>query len=374
MNKRIIILAAVLLLIVSIIYFIESNKIGRQANNNLIKTQASNKLIEKTQATESNFDYSGPELVGISGYLNTGNRTITIKQELEKGNIVLVDFWTYTCINCIRTLPYLKDWDAKYRDKGLTIIGVHTPEFDFEKDYDNVQAAVNKYEIKYAVVQDNDYETWQAFRNSYWPRKYIIDIDGKIVYDHIGEGGYSDTEKKIQELLEKNGMIINENISDEKTAQRYQLTPELYLGYGFALPRNQDIGNTEGLQPEKTIEYEMAKNLVRNVIYLKGKWKSNNDYVESKQANATLILNYTASSVNIVADNLKSDPIIVEVFIDDKYLTEEIAGDDLKFDGDKSFVRINEPRLYNIVKGEYGSHKLTLVVSEEFGLNAFTFG
>src|SRR5919107_290699 len=118
-----------------------------------------------------------------------------------KGKVVLVDFWTYSCINCIRTLPYLVDWNEKYADKGLVIVGVHSPEFEFEKNVDNVKAAVQKYGIKYPVVQDNDKGTWDAYENRYWPRKYLIDNEGYIRYDHIGEGGYAETEKVIRSLL-----------------------------------------------------------------------------------------------------------------------------------------------------------------------------
>lgn len=367
-NKKLIVLIIIISTIIAAIYYIEFNKNDNNHKNSVVK-----KEFQQSETIKIKAEYSGPELAGISGYINTDSN-LTIARELKKGNIVLIDFWTYTCINCIRTLPYLKGWDSKYRGKGLTIIGVHTPEFEFEKDYENVKAAVDKYEINYAVVQDNDYETWRAFKNSYWPRKYIIDTYGKIVYDHIGEGGYAETEKKIQELLEKRGMNIDENISEETTIQKYRLTPELYLGYGFALPRNQDIGNKEGLQPEQTVDYNFPEILAKNIVYLQGKWKSNSDYVEAKQSNASLILNYMASSVNIVSDNLDS-PVVVEVFINDKYLSKEQAGDDIQFDKEKSFVRITEPRLYNIIQGNYGSHKLTLIAkSEGFSVNAFTFG
>jgi thiol-disulfide isomerase/thioredoxin len=138
-------------------------------------------------------------LAGISGYINThdGFRL----SEIVGKKVVLVDFWTYSCINCQRTQPYLNAWYKKYKDAGLEIVGVHTPEFAFEKDRANVVAAVEKFGITYPVVQDNDYQTWGTYGNRYWPRKYLIDIDGYIVYDHIGEGGYEETEEKIQELL-----------------------------------------------------------------------------------------------------------------------------------------------------------------------------
>ncbi|MBI2138258.1 redoxin domain-containing protein, partial [Candidatus Woesearchaeota archaeon] len=148
-----------------------------------------------------------PELAGIAGYLNTDGEEIRIADYRGK-KAVLIDFWTYTCINCIRTLPHLAEWDKKYRDKGLAIIGVHTPEFNFEKEKKNVEMAIKKYGIPYPVVQDNDYATWSAYQNRYWPRKYLVDADGFIRYDHIGEGGYDDTEEMIQKLLMELGPEI----------------------------------------------------------------------------------------------------------------------------------------------------------------------
>ncbi|HET6726981.1 MAG TPA: thioredoxin family protein, partial [Nitrososphaeraceae archaeon] len=131
-----------------------------------------------------------PEFTGIASYINTNATQLS---DL-KGKVVLVDFWTYSCINCIRTLPYLVDWNHKYSDKGLVIVGVHSPEFEFEKNIDNVKQAVTRFGIKYPVLLDNDHGTWNAFQNSYWPRKYLVDSEGYIRYDHIGEGGYVETE------------------------------------------------------------------------------------------------------------------------------------------------------------------------------------
>ncbi len=188
-----------------------------------------------------------PELQGIVSYLNTDG----IRLSDLNGKVVLIDFWTYSCINCIRTLPYLKEWHSKYSDKGLEIIGVHTPEFEFEKDYDNVKMAVEKYGIKYPVVLDNDYKTWNAYKNQFWPRKYLIDANGFIRYDHIGEGAYEETEKKIQELLAEMGSKVDQEISKPQNVIDVNPikvnTPELYLGYKFA---RASLGNSEGFQPE----------------------------------------------------------------------------------------------------------------------------
>src|SRR5918911_1771989 len=142
-----------------------------------------------------------PEFAQISGYINTPNNNNPLTLSSLKGKVVLVDFWTYSCINCIRTIPYLNDWNQKYADKGLVIVGVHSPEFEFEKNYDNVKAAVQRLGITYPVVLDSDHGTWNAYGNQYWPRHYLIDAQGYIRDNHIGEGGYEQTEKTIQSLL-----------------------------------------------------------------------------------------------------------------------------------------------------------------------------
>jgi len=140
-----------------------------------------------------------PEFAETNEYINTA----PIKLADLRGKVVLVDFWTYTCINWIRTIPYLVDWNEKYANNGLVIVGVHTPEFEFEKNIDNVKAAVDKFGLKYPLVQDNDKGTWNAYENRYWPRIYLVDTEGYIRYDHIGEGGYAEIEKVIQSLLQE---------------------------------------------------------------------------------------------------------------------------------------------------------------------------
>lgn len=140
-----------------------------------------------------------PEFVGITGYINTEELMLA---DL-RGKVVLVDFWTYSCYNCVNTIPHVVGWHEKYADRGLVIVGIHTPEFAFEKDPDNVRAAVEKFGIRFPVLQDNDYQTWKAYENRYWPRFYLVDTEGYIRYSHIGEGNYSGTEAMIIELLKE---------------------------------------------------------------------------------------------------------------------------------------------------------------------------
>lgn len=358
-TKDIIAVVVIIAIILAIIY-IQSNKVAPE-----LAAQG------PVQLKEGKYP-KAPELAGITGYLNTQPG---IKIADFRGKVVLIDFWTYTCINCIRTLPFLVDWDKKYRDQGLVIIGVHTPEFEFEKDTANVKAALVKYGIKYAVVQDNNYETWNAFNNHYWPRKYLIDKDGYIRFDHVGEGGYDETEKKIQELLAETGHnVTSMNISHlPDLTPTAPITPELYAGYGYASQRGENIGNTEGLKQDQVVDYKLPSPLPENVINLEGKWKSNFGDLQA-QGMSSIILGFTAKAVNIVVGP-GSEGTRMEVFVDDKYVSKENAGTDVQFDGDKAFVSIKEPRLYNVVNNGYGNHVVRLSVdSTSFNFAAFTFG
>ena len=368
MNK-IISFAIIIVLIIVGIYYLETTKI-KIPNQNII----SKEIIGVEGLKDGKYE-KAPELVGISGYFNT-EEGLKISDLNSQGKVVLIDFWTYTCINCIRTLPYLTTWDEKYRDKGLVIIGVHTPEFTFEKKYENVQNAIDKYNIKYSVVQDNDYLTWRAFENRYWPRKYLIDTEGYIRYDHIGEGAYEVTEEKIKELLNEIGKDVSgiETSQDNDQVLRFVNTPELYAGYHFALSRGQDIGNQIGMQPNSEVYYPLPDTTLKNVIYLEGIWKSNPDDLKLISENGLILLNFMASSVNIVADNLEN-PIEVEVLIDGEYISKEQAGSDVLFEGEKSFIIVDKPLLYNLVDGTYGEYELRLKIkSNNFAFNAFTFG
>jgi thiol-disulfide isomerase/thioredoxin len=159
-----------------------------------LKTAA---LVAGFAASAAHAASAAPEFTGIDKWLNSDPLTM---QQL-KGKVVLVDFWTYTCINCVNTLPYVKSWHQKYKDKGLVVVGVHTPEFPFERNTANVELAIKRFDIRYPVAQDNRYATWTAYNNQYWPAVYLIDKQGKVVYSHFGEGDYAKTEAAIQSLL-----------------------------------------------------------------------------------------------------------------------------------------------------------------------------
>ena len=175
------------------------------------------------------------EITGINAWVNSEPLCLS---DL-RGNVVLVDFWTYTCVNCIRTFPYLRQWNARYADDGLVILGIHTPEFEFEEDRDNVLNASVDDAIVWPVALDNDYRTWRAYSNRYWPAKYLIDKDGVIRYTHFGEGAYAETEQEIRKLLEEAGADLTldielptDQVVDPGFLRARKLTRELYGGYG----------------------------------------------------------------------------------------------------------------------------------------------
>ena len=211
--------------IISISYYYEEVDLKRTTTDDSV-------INDKTFLRKS------PHLQGISGYINTS------QQEMDKqleGKVVLYDFWTYSCINCIRTIPHLTAWDEKYSDEGLVILGIHSPEFEFEKEYENVVFATEKFGIKYPVIQDNDKEIWNDFQNRYWPRKYIADHEGYIRYDHIGEGAYKETEEVIQLLLKERANAVGSTIQEKELVNLDEFehatfrTPELYFGYKLSL-------------------------------------------------------------------------------------------------------------------------------------------
>jgi len=311
-----------------------------------------------------------PDLVGITGYINTSPEEL---KATMKDKVVLYDIWTYSCINCIRTLPYINAWNVKYADKGLLIIGIHSPEFEFEKDINNVKTAVENYGIKHPVVLDNDMKTWKAFENRYWPRKYIADSEGYIRYDHIGEGGYAETEKIIQQLLEERSQLLGVNVVAaqplvdlEEHKFLMSQTPELYFGYKFAFGRNQ-LGNSEGFNPDQIVAYSIPDKLQEDYFYLEGQWHNFDDRMKLVSENGKIVLPYFAKSVNIVAAGQTE----LQILLDGNPITPEDAGTDMQGE----LVHISDERLYNIISTrEAASHTLTIIAKPGFEIYTFTFG
>jgi thiol-disulfide isomerase/thioredoxin len=310
-----------------------------------------------------------PDLIRIAHYLNTTPEKLS--EEME-GKVILYDIWTYSCINCIRTLPYITSWSDKYSDQGLLVIGIHSPEFEFEKDYENVQMAIDKHGINYPVVLDNDMETWKAFENRYWPRKYIADHEGYIRYDHIGEGGYKETEKIIQQLLEERKrslgiqMILSSTLVDIKEFEHSMFrTPELYFGYTFAQNRNQ-LGNDVEFQPGKIVTYSDISNIDLHKFYLTGDWKNHEDSMELISETGTIKILYNAKEVNMVTDGDAK----LEIFLDGEPLDQKYSGKDISIGNS---LIVSEPDLYNIISSEDSTSHLIEINIKGKGFQIFTF-
>jgi thiol-disulfide isomerase/thioredoxin len=299
-----------------------------------------------------------PELSSIDGYVNTMGKPITL--ESLKGKVVLLDIWTYSCINCQRTLPYINEWYAKYKDQGLVVVGLHTPEFAFEKVQSNVEKAVEKFGIKYPVVLDNDYSTWKALGNQYWPRKYLVDIDGFIVYDHIGEGSYEETEKAIQQALKERadrmgmGITVPTDTSKPMSAvivdSSKVRSPEIYFG-SF---RNQFLGNGQiGYTGEQTLT--VPSTILFNKLYLGGIWNFVPEYAENRDK-ASIVFNYESKNVYMAAGS--AEGVEIEVYKDDMLVKK---------------LLIKDEQLYSLIEdSDYGRHILRIVIPKS-GLQAFTF-
>jgi len=313
-----------------------------------------------------------PGLVGIAHFLNTTPEKLASE---IKGKVVLYDIWTYSCINCIRTLPYITAWNDKYADEGLLIIGIHSPEFEFEKNPENVKLAVEKHGIGYPVVLDNDWETWKAFENRYWPRKYIADHEGFIRYDHIGEGAYQETEKVIQQLLAERSLSLGmqmasaESLVDieefEHTSFR---TPELYFGYKLAQGRNQ-LGSVEGFNQNKITTYSEPVSLDLHKFYIIGDWKNLQDSMKLESDLGSIKILYHAKEVNIVTSNSAN----LEIYLDGSPLDKKYSGEDVEV-GNK--LTVSEADLYNIIKSEKSAtHDLEIKIDQKgFEIYTFTFG
>jgi cytochrome c biogenesis protein CcdA/thiol-disulfide isomerase/thioredoxin len=349
-----------------------SSDVGNAPQNAAQNTQA-NATSTLLSATEKAMVYQkSPELTGIDGYINTpSGAPITIGQ--YKGDkVVLVDFWTYSCINCQRTIPYLEAWYKKYAGDGLVIIGVSTPEFAFEHLYSNVQAAVQKFGITYPVVLDNEYGTWNAFGNQYWPRDYLVDIDGYIVYDHAGEGDYDGAELAIQKaLIERAKRLGLPAPSFTMTTPANTIpinfndvqSPETYFGAA----RNEYLRNgTQGQRGNQTLT--IPQNLDTNALYLGGMWNFVDEYASNQAAGARIEYEYSAKNVYIVAAADK--PVKIKIMLDGAPLPASERGADVDANSEAT---ISADRLYDLIQGlGYGSHILQIQV-EGAGLQAYTF-
>ena len=311
-----------------------------------------------------------------------------------RGKVVLLDFWTYTCVNCIRTLSYLKDWHDKYADEGLLIIGVHTPEFEFEKLPDNVKMAVTDLGIEYPVAQDNNRITFGIYRVQAWPTKYIMDGTGFVRYYHRGEGAYADTEKVIRYLLEEAGSDLShiepntapdpQRIAGTRATDPEEfITRELYGGtrrnidFGGAYIANEEYYDSAG----EIREYTDPGERKNHFIFLQGSWLNESENLRHARTTDDyddyLGIKFYANEVNAVLDVEPGTEYQFRITMDGGPIPKESAGSDITYDdnGD-SIVVVDSPRMYRLIRQEeVSAHELLLMPKDEsFSLFSFTFG
>jgi cytochrome c biogenesis protein CcdA/thiol-disulfide isomerase/thioredoxin len=301
-----------------------------------------------------------PELVGLGPWYNTAPLSLAAL----KGKVVLVDFWTYSCINCVRTLPHIQSLWSKYKALPFVIVGVHSPEFTFEKKPENVADAIRAHQLTYPIAQDNDFATWRAFDNQYWPAKYLIDAQGTIRYTHFGEGGYDETEQAVQRLLEELGHAPSATIAPaageamRQEAPSMRISPETYLG-----PRGwTSFANRAGSPDGRAHRYVAPQPLPVDDFSLAGEWQlvdSERQVLRSKSGE--LRYHALAGEVNLVLGLEKGGaPVTVDVRVDGKVA--------------KSFL-VDHHDLYNLYAGAYGDHEVVLSIhSQNLAAYAFTFG
>lgn len=334
---------------------------GLPASSSALSSQTVQRAVPSFAPKPSGLPSYGaaPEFAGLGPWHSSSPLTM---EEL-KGKVVLIDFWTYSCINCIRTLPYIRVyWDA-FKDTGkFVLIGVHTPEFVFEKDQKNVADAIKRHGLTYPIAQDNDFGTWNAFHNRYWPAKYLIDVEGNVRYTHFGEGGYRETEEAIRELLLEVGVTANDvkDAENSEDAGEYfgNQTPETYLGsrsWG-------SLGNGAAFPTDAVVTYEAPEALKLHKYALEGDWQMVGEEKQVLRSEAGEIrMKFLGGEINLVmgTENMKSKPS-VEVLVDGK--------------STKAFT-IDRYDLFDLWKGEYGEHEIVLKITGA-GVEgyAFTFG
>lgn len=287
-----------------------------------------------------------PELDGAVGWLNSGPLT----RNSLKGKVVLADIWTYSCINSIRQFPYLKNWAEKYKDQGLVVVGVHSPEFGFEKDHTNVERAVRGFKLDYPNAIDSRMDIWQGFNNEYWPADYFIDGKGRIRYHHFGEGDYEQSEKVIQQLLKENGAAhLDESISKpsgegiEASFSRDVGSPETYAGY----LRTENFASPEILSPDSSKNYSLPARLGLNQWALDGSWKVGNETATQEAPNGKISFRFHARDLHMVLGSGNPNESIHYGVTLDGSPPRESHGVDSEPLGSG---QVQEPRLYQLIR------------------------
>jgi cytochrome c biogenesis protein CcdA/thiol-disulfide isomerase/thioredoxin len=331
--------------------------------NSKLAPEDSRLTAEEEETVPLNDIGVAPEFTDTENWFNTpGDEPLTM--EGLRGKVVLIDFWTYSCINCIRTLPYLNAWYQRYRKDGLVIVGVHTPEFPFEREASNVEEAIKTDGIKYPVVQDNENGTWNAYGNLYWPAEYFVDARGHVRYAHFGEGQYGEKEQVIRELLTEAGHAPGSARADGHgiAAEPTVSTPESYLGSARA------ENFTNGLITKGTHDFTLARPGENELSY-GGEWQITEQPATAKKG-ARLALNFGARRVYLVLGS-PGKPRRVKVLLDGKPIKTADDGADVH----NGYVKVTNERLYNLVElPRVEHHVLELVPEEGVRGYAFTFG
>ncbi len=298
-----------------------------------------------------------------------------------KGSVVAVDFWNYSSATCVRAIPYLKEWQRKYRPFEFLVVGVHTPEFKFGRKPEYVERSLHSFGIQYPIVMDNEALIWSSFGAREWPTRYLVDKDGFIRYTQSGDGGYDQFERNLQALLNEAGyrgelpeLMEPLRAADVSGAVRYRPTQDIQAGY-----LRGTIGNPEGYSPESTLDYVDQGYYLDGRFYLHGKWFNERECVRfdgGKGEEGYATLRYEAVEVNAVLESIDRTSSEIYIYQDGNPLTEVTAGSDVQFDGrGRSYVRVAEPRLFNLVHNkEFGGHTLRIETSSPFlSLYSFSF-
>ena len=289
---------------------------------------------------------SMPELSGAIGWLNSA----PLDRKSLQGKVVLVDFWTYTCINSLRPLPYVKNWAAKYKDAGLVVIGVHTPEFSFEKEPANVQNALRDLRVAYPVAIDSNYRIWDAFHNEYWPAQYLIDGQGQIRYHHFGEGDYGQMELAIQKLLKQNGAsnidtaLVNISADGVEAAPGSDVeSPESYLGY----PRAENFASPQRLTEDSPKTYTLPAKLALNRWGLEGLWDVNGESAVLQAAPGKVVFRFHSRDLHLVLSPPENGETVRFKVTLDGSAPGDNHGSDCGPDG---AGEVRGPRLYQLIR------------------------
>ncbi|MBI3804422.1 MAG: cytochrome c biogenesis protein DipZ [Nitrospirae bacterium] len=310
-----------------------------------------------------------PEFAEVTTWLNSPPLT----KESLRGKVVLIDFWTYSCINCIRTLPAVTRWDEKYRDQGLVIVGVHTPEFQFEKEVGNIKSAIVRHGIKYPVAVDNDYGTWKAYHNQFWPAKYLIDAEGKLRLTHFGEGDEDVFEQAIQSVLME-AKLLHRPVAVDETKRNADLrrihSPETYVGYS----RASNFFSNERMALDTTTNYTPPPALRLNDWALGGTWKVADEAAILQAPGGKIQFRFQAPKLNLVMKG-SDKGIPAKVLVDGAPIPADMRGSDVGADG-KTIIK--DARLYNLItlpKEDDAEHLFEMIFENpSVELYAFTFG